>query len=177
MTSAGTPATSVRAGTSFVHDGAGGHDRVVPDHDALEDRRAGGDPHAAADGDRRGRDLRAAERGVQRMARADQLHVRPDHHVVTDVDDAQVHRGAAVIHEHVAAEAQVPPAVRVEGRKHAHRRVELAARELAEQRAHGVEVTGRQRVQPAEDLPCALDVGVHRARCRRSGLRHGPALR
>jgi hypothetical protein len=140
MTSAGTPATSVRAGTSFVHDGAGGHDRVVPDHDALEDRRAGGDPHAAADGDRRGRDLRAAERGVQRMARADQLHVRPDHHIVADLDAAEVHGGTAVVHEDVATEPQIAAAVGVKRRKHANRRVELVAGQLPQDRAHGAEV-------------------------------------
>src|SRR5690349_16442844 len=56
-------------------DGAGGHHRVVADRDALQDRRAGGDPRAAADVYRSGRDLRAPERRVERMPGTDQLDV------------------------------------------------------------------------------------------------------
>jgi hypothetical protein len=41
------------------------------------------------------------------MARADQLDIRPDHHVVADGDTAKVHGGAAVVDEDVATESEV----------------------------------------------------------------------
>jgi hypothetical protein len=174
MTRAGTPATSVRGGTSLVTTAPAATDGVVADRDALEDRRARGEPRAAADVDRGDGDRAPARCRVERMARADQLHVRPDHHVVADVDATQVHRRAAVVDEHVAAEPQVAAAVGVERRQHADGGVECAAGQLAQERAHGVEASRRQRVEPPDDLPGALDVG---AEVRRSLERRGPALR
>ena len=63
------------------------------------------------------------------------MDVRPDQHVVADVDAAQVHRGAPVVDEDVAPEAQVAPRVHVERREHAHRRVDLPPGQLAQERA------------------------------------------
>jgi hypothetical protein len=91
-----------------------------------------------------------------------------------DVDAAEVHRRAAVTHEHVAAEPEVPAAVRVKRREDANRRVECVAGQLAQERAHGVEVPRWQRVEPPEDLPSALDVG---AEVRRPLTRRGTPLR
>src|SRR4051794_3850013 len=107
--------------------GACGHHRVVADRDAPQDRRARGDPRAAADEYRSRRDLRAAGRRIKWVTGADQLHIRSHHHVVADGDAAKVHRGAAVVDEHVAAEAQVATGVGVERRKDANRGIELLA--------------------------------------------------
>jgi hypothetical protein len=123
--------------------------------------------------------------GVDRMARADEVHVWADHHVVADLYAAEVHRRAAVVYEHVAAEPQIAAAVGVERREHAYRRIQVPAGQLAEERAHGVEVAGRQRVETTKDFPGALDVGVHRPRVGGAGLsayrarrrRHARAIR
>ena len=79
-----------------------------------------------------------------------------------------------MVHEHVAAEPEIAAAVGVKRRKHANRRVEWAARQLAQERAHGVEVTRWQRIEPPKDLPGTLDLA---AEVRRSVTRRGAALR
>ena len=59
-----------------------------------------------------------------------------------------VHRGAAVVDEHVATDAEVAAVVGVKGRDQPEAGVYLAAGELGEARAHRVGVVGRQCVQP-----------------------------
>jgi hypothetical protein len=48
------------------------------------------------------------------------------------------------------------------------------AGQLAQERAHGVEVTRCQRIEPPKDLPSALDLG---AKVRCSVTRRSAALR
>ena len=78
------------------------------------------------------------------------------------------------MHEDVAAESEVASTVGMERRKHANRRVELLAAQLAQERAHRAKVTGCERVETPEDLPSALDLA---AKVRRCIARRGAAVR
>ena len=51
-------------------------------------------------------------RGFKRMARRDDAHVRPDHHIVCDVEAAKVIESAVLIYEDIMPDAvSSPPAV------------------------------------------------------------------
>jgi hypothetical protein len=97
-------------------------DRILAHGDPADDRRAGRDPDVALDHDRLGDDAGAALGGFDRMARGDQADVRPDHHVVADVEPAQVVEGAVLVDEDVAPDPDVGPRSGVERRDQRSRR-------------------------------------------------------
>jgi hypothetical protein len=87
-----------------------------------------------------------------------------------------VHRGAAVVDEHVATDAEIAAVVGVKGRDQPEAGVYLAAGELGEARAHRVGVVGRQCVQPGDEAPGAADPRDDVGGLRSTGVDHGRML-
>jgi pimeloyl-ACP methyl ester carboxylesterase len=76
-------------------------DRILPYCYATDDGRAGCAPHAFLNHDGLSDCGSAALRRFKRMASRDDAHVRPDHHIVCDVEAAKVIESAVLIYEDI----------------------------------------------------------------------------
>ena len=76
---------------------------------AIDEGRAGGDPGAFLNHDGLSDGGGAAARGFKGMARRDEAHVRPDHHIVCDVEAAKVIKRAVLIDEDIVPDADFVP--------------------------------------------------------------------
>jgi hypothetical protein len=95
-----------------------------------------------------GGDLASTQRGVERVARADDADAGAEHHVVAELDPADVVKPAALVHEDVPADAEVQAAVAVHRRDLVKGRVDGLAGELAPSRCDALAVVVGERVQP-----------------------------
>jgi hypothetical protein len=85
-------------------------DRILAYCYATDDGRAGRDPHAFLDHYGISDCGAASLRGFKGMARRDDAHVRPDHHIVCDVEAAKVIESAVLIYEDITPDADFGPA-------------------------------------------------------------------
>ena len=99
--------------------------------------------------------------GSSGMTRRDQAHVRPDHHIVRDVEAAEVIERAVLIDEDIAPDADFVPAGGIERRDQQKAFVDLFADELAEQGPNFVSIVERQTVQRGGDRHRPFDVCQH----------------
>ena len=83
------------------------------------------------------------------MARGDDAHIRPDHHIIGDVEAAKVIERAVLIDEDIAPDADFVAAGGIEWRNQQKAFVDLLADELAEQRPDFVGIVVRQSVEAA----------------------------
>jgi hypothetical protein len=80
-------------------------DRILAYCYASDDSRAGCDPDAFLNHDGLSDCGGASLRGFKGMARRDDAHVRPDHHIVFDVEAAKVIESAVLIYEDIMPDA------------------------------------------------------------------------
>jgi hypothetical protein len=105
------------------------------------------------------------------MARRDDAHVRPDHHIVRDVEPAKVIESAVLIYEDIMPDADfVPPAYRTAGSVESSR-LPFFTDEFAEQDPNFVRIIERQTVECGGDRHRSFDV------CQHSGARRRQAPR
>ena len=76
-------------------------DGMLADRHATDDDGAGCDPHAFLDHDGLSNSGGASLRGFEGMAGRDDADVRPDHHIVRDIEVAQVIKSTVLIDEDV----------------------------------------------------------------------------
>src|SRR6185312_9467405 len=81
-------------------------------------------------------DVSSPLRRFQRMASGDDVHVRPDHDAIADVDAAHVVKRAALVDGHTLPNPKIETVSRIEGRDEDERVVHLPARQLAEYFSH-----------------------------------------
>jgi hypothetical protein len=85
-------------------------DRILAYCYATDDGRAGRDPHAFLYHYGISDCGAASLRRFKGMARRDDAHVRPDHHIVCDVEAAKVIESAVLIYEDIMPDADFGPA-------------------------------------------------------------------
>jgi hypothetical protein len=117
-----------------------------------------------------------APAAIHGMDRRDDAHVRPDHHIVGNVEAAQIIKSAVQIYENIAPDADVGPTCRVEWRDQQKAVVQLLADEIAEQGPHFVRIAKRQTVQNGCDGRRSFDVCQHGRRFRRSAGNYPGAI-
>lgn len=66
------------------------------------------------------------------MARRDDVHVWPDHHVIPNIDPRKVIDRAVLIYEYPSTDMNFLAAGRVEGRNEAEMLIDVSAGQLAE---------------------------------------------
>jgi hypothetical protein len=74
------------------------------------------------------------------MARCDDAHVRPDHHIVRDIETAEVIEGAVLIDEDIASDTDFGPTRGIKWRDQQKALVDLFADQLAEQGTNFVSI-------------------------------------
>lgn len=95
-----------------------------PPRHAADDGRARADPHIPLDDDGGGSYAGSATGWLQGMARemargtarCDQAHIRSSHRLIGDVDTSEIVERALLVDEHIAVDADVVAAGRVERR-------------------------------------------------------------
>src|SRR5947209_7018744 len=102
------------------------------------------------------------------MAGCDDADVRPDHHIVGNVESAEVIESTILIYEYIAADADIDAAGRIEWRYQKEAVVDLLADEIAEQGPDFVSVVEGQTVESRGNRHRPLDVRQHGRRFRRS---------
>jgi hypothetical protein len=91
-------------------------DRILAYCYATDDGRAGCDPHVFLNHNGLADCGGASLRRFKGMARRDDAHVRPDHHIVRDVEAAKVIESAVLIYEDMMPDADfVPTGYKMEG--------------------------------------------------------------
>jgi hypothetical protein len=88
----------------------GRDDRILAYGYATDDGRAGGNPHVFLNHDGLSDCGGASLRGFKRMARREDAHVRPDHHIVCNVEPSKVIESAVLIYEDIMPNADFVPA-------------------------------------------------------------------
>ena len=117
----------------------------------------------------------AALRRFKRMARRDQAHIRPDHHIVCDVEPAEVVERAVLIDEDITPDADFVAAGGIERRDQQKAVVDFFADEFAEQGADFVRIVEGQTIESGGDRHRPFDVRQHGRRFRRSAVDYSGA--
>ena len=114
------------------HHRPGGHHRAVADSDAPGDDRAGADPHAVSDANRRA--AVGAVIGIEVVVDGGQHHPMPDQRVIPDVDAALILKTAAGVDEHMLSQVDIPAEIGIEGREQHQAFVHLFTRQIRHDR-------------------------------------------
>ena len=110
------------------------------------------------------------------MTRRDDTHVRPDHHIISDIESAKIIESAILIYEDIAPDSNIESTDRVEGWNQQEAVVHLLADEIAEHGPDFIRVVIRQTVEPRSDRHRSLDVCRHGRRFRRSPVNYPGAI-
>src|SRR6201999_1142468 len=97
-------------------DRTGCNDRILAHRHAAEDGRSGCDPHAILNHNGLSYGSRASLRRLKGVARRDDAHVRPNHHIVRDIEAAKVVESAVLIYEDITPDADFVSSGRVKRR-------------------------------------------------------------
>jgi hypothetical protein len=92
------------------------HNRVFAYRHPADNRCSGCDPDVSLNHDGLSDCGCAALRRFKGMARCDNAHVRPDHHIVRDVEPAKVIESAVLIYEDIMPDTDFAPTDRIKGR-------------------------------------------------------------
>ena len=95
------------------------------------------------------------------MARRNEADVRPDHHVVCDVEAAKVIESAVLIDEDMTPDADLVATGSIKWRDKQKALVYLFTDELAEQGPNFVRIVKRQTVKSGGDRHRSFDVRQH----------------
>ena len=95
------------------------------------------------------------------MAGRDDADVRPNHHIVCDVEAAKVIKSTVLIDEDMTPDADLVPAGRIKWRDKQEALVDLFTDELAEQGPNFVRIVERQTVKSGGDRHRSFDVRQH----------------
>src|SRR5260370_19032729 len=85
------------------------NNRVFAHRHSADDRCAGCDPYVSFNHDGLCDCEGAPARRFDGMARRDDAHVRPDHHIVGNVEPAKIIKSAVLIYENIAPDTDVDP--------------------------------------------------------------------
>ena len=85
------------------------NNRVFAHRHSADDRCAGCDPYVSFNHDGLCDCEGAPPRRFDGMARRDDAHVRPDHHIVGNVEPAKIIKSAVLIYENIAPDTDVDP--------------------------------------------------------------------
>ncbi|XXY39233.1 hypothetical protein WMF04_01190 [Sorangium sp. So ce260] len=119
-------------GNIVRHHGARRHDGVLADSHASQDRGGRRDPDVLPEDDRLRQGASPPLGGLDGMIRRNEVHLRSEHHIISDIDSPDVHQMATLVDEDVLTNADVDALVRVEGRDEREARGDRPARQLAE---------------------------------------------
>jgi hypothetical protein len=144
-------------------------DRILADCYAADDGRAGCDPPAFLNHDGLSDCDGASLRGFERMARRDDAHIRPDHHIVCDLAASKVIESAVLIYEDIMPNADFVPTssinqqYKMEGSVFDQYKalVYLFTDKFAEQGPDFVRIVERQTVKSGGDRHRSFDVCQH----------------
>ena len=136
-------------------------DRVLAYRYATDDGCAGRDPHAFFyhDGLSDGGD--ASPRRFKGVACRDNADVRPDHHIVCDVEAAKVIESAILIDEDIMPDADFVPAGSIKWWNQQEAVVNLFTDKFAEQGPNFVRIVERQTINGGGDRHRSFDVCQH----------------
>ena len=161
MTSRWISSNKTIRGNVLGDDRTGRDDGMLADCHATDDDGAGCDPHAFLNHDGLSNGGGASLRGFKGMARRDDADVRPDHHIVCDVEAAKVIKGAVLIDKDMTSDADLVPAGSIKWRDKQEALVYLLTDELAEQGPNFVRIVERQTVKSGGDRHRSFDVRQH----------------
>lgn len=102
------------------------------------------------------------------MTRRDNAHVRPDHHIISNVDPPKVVHGTILVDKYIPPNANILAAGRIEWWNQRKIVIHLAANQIAEHCPNLRLIVERQTVEMCDNRHRPLDACHHRRRFRGS---------